>query len=57
MHCLTYDLAIAKMAYLIQSEEKPKFENIFIALGAFHLGMALFHAYGQLIAEYGGPQY
>ena len=57
MHCLTYDLAIAKITYPIQSEEKTKFKNIFIALGAFHLGMALFHAYGQLIAEYGGPQY
>ena len=32
---VTYDLAIAKMDYQIQSEEKPKFDSIFIALGAF----------------------
>lgn len=31
-----YDLAIAKMAMQIQEKEKPKFENIFINLGAFH---------------------
>ena len=52
---VTYDLAIAKMTYQIQSEEKPKFDSIFIALGGFHLEMALFHAYGQFIAESGGP--
>ena len=43
------------MAYQLKSEEKPKFDNIFIALGAFHVDMALFHAYGQFIAECGGP--
>ena len=52
---VTYDLAIAKMAYQIQSEEKPKFDSIFVALGAFHFEMALFHAYGQFFAESGGP--
>ena len=50
-----YDLAIANMAYQIQSEEKPKFDSIFIALGVFHLEMVLFHAYGKFIAESGGP--
>ena len=34
---VTNDLAIAKMAYQIQSEEKPNFDSIFIALGAFNL--------------------
>ena len=52
---VTYDLAIAKLACQIQSEEKPKFDSIFIALGAFHFEMALFHAYGQFIAKSGGP--
>ena len=51
---VTYDLAIAKMTYQIQSEEKPKFDSIFIALGAFHQEMVLFHAYSQFIAESGG---
>src|SRR5699024_4673122 len=32
----TYDLAIAKMAMQIQQSERPKFDNIFINLGAFH---------------------
>ena len=39
---VTYDSEIAKMDYQSQSEEKPKFGSIFIALGAFHLEMALF---------------
>ena len=52
---VAYDLAIAKMAYQIQLEEKPKFDSIFIALRAFHLEMVLFHTYGQFIAESGGP--
>ena len=34
---VTNDLAIAKMVYQIQSEEKPNFDSIFIALGAFNL--------------------
>ena len=50
---VTYDLAIAKMTYQIESEEKPKFDSIFIALGVFHFEMVLFHAYGQFIAESG----
>ena len=49
---VTYDLAIAKMEYQIKSEEKPKFDSIF---EAFHLEIALFHNYGRLIAESGGP--
>ena len=52
---VTCNLAIAKMAYQSQSEEKPKFDSIFIALGAFHLEMAQFHAHSQFIAESGGP--
>ena len=52
---VAYDLVIAKMAYQIQSEEKSKFDSIFITLGAFYLEMALFHAYGQFIAESGKP--
>ena len=32
--CVTYDLAIAKMAMQLQYEEKPMFNKIFIALGS-----------------------
>lgn len=38
---VTYDLAIAKMAYQIQLMDAPKFNNVFINLGAFHIKMAL----------------
>ncbi|EFN62557.1 hypothetical protein EAG_04876, partial [Camponotus floridanus] len=39
---VTYDLAIAKIAYKIQSTSKPQFNNLFIHLGSFHLMMAFF---------------
>lgn len=52
---VTYDLAIAKMAYQIQSVESPKFDNIFIHLGAFHIEMSFFKALGKYIEESGGP--
>ena len=37
---VTYDLAIAKVAYQIQSTEKPLFDNLFIHMGGFHIMMA-----------------
>lgn len=52
---VTYDLAIAKVAMQIQAEETPVFDNIFVALGSFHIEMALLSAYGKFIAESGGP--
>jgi hypothetical protein len=52
---VTYDLAIAKVAMQIQAEESPKFDNVFVALGAFHIEMALFVAFGKYVAESGGP--
>lgn len=45
---VTYDLAIAKMALQIQISEQPKFDNIFINLGSFHIQMAFFKALGQV---------
>ncbi|CAG5019593.1 unnamed protein product [Parnassius apollo] len=41
---VTYDLAIAKVAYQIQAMEKPHFDNLFIHLGPFHIMMAYFKA-------------
>ena len=52
---VTYDLAIAKMALQIQEEEEPTYDRIFIALGIFHLELAMFRAIGTYIAESGGP--
>ncbi|GFW88475.1 uncharacterized protein TNCV_3552451 [Trichonephila clavipes] len=50
---VTYDLAIAKIAYKIQSTTKPQFNNLFIHLGSFHLMMAFFKAIGVFINEWG----
>lgn len=50
---VTYDLAIAKVALQIQSTEAPKFDNIFIHLGPFHIMMAYFKAIGKFIADCG----
>lgn len=50
---VTYDLAIAKMAMQIQLTECPKFDNLFINLGAFHIQMAFFKAIGSYIDSCG----
>ncbi|GFU25149.1 uncharacterized protein TNCV_3360601 [Trichonephila clavipes] len=50
---VTYDLAIAKIAYKIQSTSKPQFNNLFIHLGSFHLMMAFFKSIGVFINECG----
>lgn len=52
---VTYDLAIAKLAMQIQSEERPKYDNVFIQLGSFHIQMSYFKAVGKYIEESGGP--
>ena len=52
---VTFDLAIAKVAYQIQATEAPAFDAIFINLGAFHIELAYFNAIGKYIAESGGP--
>lgn len=50
---VTYDLAIAKVALQIQTTEQPKFDNLFINLGAFHIMMANFKTVGKYIEESG----
>ena len=52
---LTYDLAMGKMAMEIQIEEAPTFDNIFVTLGSFHIGMAFFSVIGKHISESGRP--
>lgn len=46
---VTYDLAIARIAYQIQSTKKPEFDNLFIHLGGFHIMMSHFKAVGKFI--------
>ena len=53
---VTYDLAVAKPALQIQSTEQPKFDNIFICFGAFHIEMAYFGCLGHYLEASGGPQ-
>ena len=52
---VTYDLALAQIAFFIQSKEKPKLYTLFIQLGTFHIERSFFKALGKLIAESGGP--
>lgn len=50
---VTYYLAIAKMALQIQLTEKPKFDALFVNLGAFHIEIAYFKALGKYIDSSG----
>lgn len=50
---VTYDLAIAKMALQIQSQEKPLYDDIFVNLGGFHMQMAFFKVIGKYIDSSG----
>ena len=50
---VTYDLAIAKLAFQIQAEESREFDNIFVMLGSFHIELAYFNACGKIIPESG----
>jgi hypothetical protein len=38
---VTYDLAIAKIALTIQSEESPKYDRLFIQLGSLHIELQI----------------
>lgn len=51
---VTYDLAIAKMAFQLQLDEAPEFDRIFITLGDFHTKMAFLKAIGKFFDESGG---
>jgi uncharacterized membrane protein YvbJ len=50
---VTYDLGTAKIALQIQSTEKPKFDDLFIHIGSFHVMMAYFKAVGKFIDNCG----
>ena len=51
---VTYDLAIAKIAMQLQAEESPKYVKVFVAMGSFHMQLAMFGAIGKYIAKSGG---
>ena len=50
-----YDLDAAKLAMQMQASEKPKFDDIFIMPGAFHIEMVIFKAIGKIISDSNGP--
>ena len=52
---VSYDLNAAKPAMQMQATEKPKYDNVFIMPGVFHVDMAFFKALGKLIEDSGGP--
>lgn len=50
---VTYDLAIAKIAFQLQYVERPRFDKIFIHLGTFHVYLAYLKAVGKFIDDCG----
>lgn len=50
---VTYDLGIAKTAFQIQATERPRFDDVFIHLGSFHIFLAYFKALGKFIDNCG----
>ena len=52
---VTYDLAIAKIAKRIQSEESPVYDNLFIMFGSFHIELSFLSWLGKFIKGSGGP--
>ena len=51
---VSYDMNAAKPAMQIQASEKPKFDDVFIMPGTFHVEMAFFKALGKLVEDSGG---
>ena len=41
----------------IQAEESPEFDDVFVALGSFHVELAFFSAIGKIINESGAPHF
>ena len=39
---VTYDLEFEKIAFEMQTDKRHQYDNIFIALGAFHIEQSLF---------------
>ena len=50
---VTYDLAVSLKTYCIQAVQTPRFDNLIILLGNFHIELAFFGAVGTYIAHSG----
>ena len=50
---VTYDLAVALKTYCMQAVQAPKFDNLIILLGNFHIELAFFGAVDTYIADSG----
>ena len=46
---VTYDLAVAKIARQIQTQNSPKFDECFIQFGQFHTILSLFSSKGKIL--------
>ena len=51
-----YDLAVAKPALQIQATESPRFDNLLIAFGPFHISRAYFGANCHFLGSSGVPE-
>ena len=51
-----YDLGIAKPALQIQAQESPRYDNVFICIGTFHLAMAYFASLGYILDSSGAAE-
>ena len=49
----TYDLAIAKPACQLQDTIQPKYDNVFVCFGAFHIMFRYLSAIGYLVDSSG----
>ena len=49
------DLAIAKIAKQIQSEDFPQFDDVYIMFSAFHIILNIFSSVGKIIEGSGDP--
>ena len=52
---VTYDLTSAKIAKIIQYEETPSFDNLFISFESFYTEMSFFSSLGRMIEVSGRP--
>ncbi len=52
---VTYDVAVAKIARKIQSEESPFFDDMFVMFESFHIELSFFSSFGKMIEGSVGP--
>ena len=52
---VTYDLVIVKLALQTQSQEAPRYDNVFICISAFHIALAYFGCLWKYWDVSGGP--